>query len=221
MEDYTLPERSSVALLTVNAQRDFTLPGSPMKAAGACNAVPGMGRLAKAFRAEGLPILHAVRMYRPDGSNVDICRRKAVEDGLRILMPGSSGVDLVDEVKPSPDVRLHPDWLFAGSFQDIGPREWIFYKPRWGAFHNTALEQHLRNLNVTTIVLCGCNFATSVRATIYEATARDLRVVLVPDAVSGTTEEGVRELGRIGLYLVDSEDCLSWLAKPDGSTVAA
>ena len=221
MEDYTLPERSSVALLTINAQRDFTRRGSPMKSPGTCAALPAMGRLVQAFRGANLPILHSVRMYRPDGSNVDICRRKAVEEGLRILMPGTFGVELVDEVKPSPEVRLHPTWLFAGNFQDIGPREWIFYKPRWGAFHGTALDQQLRDLNVTTVVLCGCNFATSVRATIYEATAHDLRVVMVPDAVSGTSEDAIRELGRMGVYLVSTEDCLPWLAKSDHSTAAA
>jgi len=33
------------------------------------------------FRAESKPIIHIVRIYKRDGSNVDICRKAAVEDG--------------------------------------------------------------------------------------------------------------------------------------------
>jgi hypothetical protein len=28
--------------------------------------------------------------------------------------------------------------------QEIGEREWVMYKPRWGAFFETPLHDHLR-----------------------------------------------------------------------------
>jgi nicotinamidase-related amidase len=211
MPDYTVPQRGRVALLTVNAQRDFTLPGSPLKACGCNRAMPSMGSLVRGFRAAGAPVFHAVRLYRADGSNVDIFRRRAVEEGLRVLMPGTFGAELLDDLKPSPGVRLDPDRLLSGGFQEIGPREWVHYKPRWGAFHQTDLEARLRQLGVTTLVICGCNFSTSGRATVYEAGARDFRVILATDGLSGAQEESIRELGRIGVYLMDAETCLGWL----------
>ena len=212
MDDYTAPERGRAALLTINGQRDFTLPGSTLKACGVGRALPAMRSLAQAFRDRGAPVFHAVRLYRPDGSNVDIFRRSAVEEGLRILMPGTFGAELVEEIKPEPQVRLDPEALLDGQFQEIGTQEWIFYKPRWGAFHKTTLAARLRALEVSTLVICGCNFTTSGRATVYEAGARDFRVILVTDALSGSCEESVCELGRIGVYLMDAATCLDWLA---------
>ena len=211
MQDYTAPERGRAALLTVNGQRDFTLPGSTLRACGVDRALPAMSTLARAFRDRDAPVFHAVRLYRPDGSNVDVFRRSAVEEGLRILMPGTFGAELVDGIKPLPDVRLDPDELLQGSFQEIGPKEWVFYKPRWGAFHQTALADRLAALDVSTLVICGCNFSTSGRATVYEAGARDFRVVLVTDALSGSCEESICELCRIGVYLMSAQTCLEWL----------
>jgi uridine phosphorylase len=55
-------------------------------------------------------------------------------------------------------------------------------------------------------------FTTALRATIYEASARDLRIVVVSDAVGNGSEAAVQELARIGVYLLPSTCCLDWLA---------
>ena len=211
MPDYTSPERARTALITINVQRDFVRDGSPLKTRGVGTAMPGIRRLVQTFRSAGLPILHAVRLYRPDGSNVDSFRRRAVEEGLRVLMPGTTGAELLEDIKPSEQVRLDPARLLGGQPQQIGQQEWLIYKPRWGAFHETALEDKLRELGITTLVLCGCNFSTSIRSTIYEAGSRDFRVVLAPDAVTGGSDEAISELGRIGVYLIESGACQAWL----------
>ncbi len=221
MNEYTTPEKGRVALLTIGAQRDCMAEGSPVRAAGARRALPAMRRLVEGFRAQGAPVVHAVRLYRPDGSNVDLCRRQAVEEGMRVLMPGTFGAELVDELKPAPDLRLDPMSLLAGRFQRLGAKEWALYKPRWGAFYGTDLENHLRALDVTTLVLCGCNFRTAIRATIYEASARDFRIVVVPDGLSGAEEESLCELGRMGVYLMLAESCLAWLGSAPRPSAAA
>lgn len=219
MPDYCIPERDRMALLTLSVQRDFTAPGSPVTAPGLPRVLPNIQKLVQFFRAQGRPVFHSVRLYRPDGSNVDVCRRQAVEEGLRILMPGTFGAELVDEIKPSPEVRLAPEQLLSGEFQQIGSREQVFYRPRWSAFFNTGLEATLRAQGVTTLAICGFGFSTGVRATIYEASARDFRIVLLPDAVAGADESAIRELGRLGVYLIDSEPCLDWLSEHDPQPV--
>lgn len=221
MNDYTLPERGKVALLTINAQRDFVASGSPLKTGGVAKAVAGMARLVKGFREASLPIVHAVRLYKADGSNVDNCRRQLVEEGLRVVMPGSMGAELLDEVTQGLGARLDADTLMAGKFQTLGPHEWVMYRPRWGAFYGTTLEQKLRELNVTSLVICGFNFAASGRATIFDAGARDFRIVVATDAVSNATDEGVEEMGRLGVYLMTVDSCLSWLSRPPTRTAAA
>jgi nicotinamidase-related amidase len=212
MGEYTTPDRGRVALVTVEGQRDFTLPNSPLRTAGASQAMPHMRELSEAFRHRGLPIFHLVRLYRPDGSNVDLCRRRAVEEGMRVLMPGTFGAELVQELCPSDDIRLEPSTLFDGGCQEIGHQEWVLYKPRWGGFYATELESRLRKLGVNTLVICGCNFPTAARATVYEASERDFRVVLAADALCGANDDNLSELGRMGVHLMRTGNCLAWLA---------
>ncbi|MFD2205184.1 cysteine hydrolase family protein [Kiloniella antarctica] len=215
MPEYTRPQKDHVALITLSAQRDYILPSSPIRASGLSRAIPAMTKLVQGFRDRLAPVYHSIRLYKTDGSNVDLCRRSAVEEGLRIFMPGSLGAELVDEIQPEgAEVRINPDILFDGKLQTIGDNEAIFYRPRWGAFHNTPLEEELRSHSVNTLVLCGFSFTTATRATIYEASARDFRVIVVPDALCNATEQGLRELGRMGVYLMDTDELLSWLNDP-------
>ena len=152
-----------------------------------------------------------MRLYRADGSNVELCRRPAIENGKRLVIPGSNGAELMDELKPSSEIRLNSSLLLSGQFQQIGHMEWIMYKPRWGAFYNTLLEKHLRILGVNTIVVCGCNFPNCPRTTIYEASERDFRIILAKDATSLIYVIGLQELKNIGVSLMNTNECIAWL----------
>ena len=213
MKEYLAPERERVALITIDAQRDFILPSSPATVGGAVATVPAMRRLIDAFRTAGAPIVHTLRLYRCNGSNVDLCHRAAIEAGQRIVMPGTSGAELIDELKPSIGQRLEPELLLDGKLQEIGHREWLCYKPRLSAFFQTPLEDHLKSLGITTIVICGTDFPTSPRSTVYAASNRDFRIVLATDAISGATDAGLDELAQIGVYLMGSEQLLNWLKR--------
>ena len=199
------PDFASVALVTIDTQRD-TLDGQPFEVPGTSAALPEMRRLAAAFRAAGRPIVHVVRLYRPDGSNVDLCRRRAVADGARLVLAGSPGAELASDLVPASAPRLDTELLLAGGIQRVGPGEAIIYKPRWGAFFQTPLEAHLRALGVSTLVFAGCNFPNCPRASIYEASERDFRLVLVEDAVSGLYERGKDELRGIGVALMNAAE---------------
>jgi nicotinamidase-related amidase len=137
---------------------------------------------------------------------VDLCRRYDAERGKCVVLPETDGAELVDDLKPSPQVRLDAGSLLDGGLQQIGPSEWIMYKPRWGAFYRTPLEEHLRDLHANTVVVCGCNFPNCPRATIYEASERDLRIAFVPDATSGVYEQGLGELENIGVKLASVDE---------------
>ena len=147
---YTEPHWERSALITIDTQNDSTLPGAPFEIPGTAEAVPVMRRLVEAFRKAGRPIVHVVRLYRPDGSNADLCRKEAVEEGTILAMrSGADGAELVDELKPSPEVRLDAELLLDGGMQEVGESEWIMYKPRWGAFYETPLHRHLKTLAQT------------------------------------------------------------------------
>jgi nicotinamidase-related amidase len=202
--NYTQPDFSSIALITIDMQHDF-LVGQPFEIPGTSEVVPRIQRLASAFRRAQLPIVHMLRLYKSDGSNVDLCRRSAVEQGAAIVRPGTAGAELARSLLPGPGISLDADLLLSGAPQMLGPKEWAIYKPRWGAFFQTSLEQHLRALGVSSIAFAGCNFPNCPRTSIYEASERDFRIVLVTDAISGLYDRGQEEMRGIGVLLVNAE----------------
>ena len=205
MPRYTDPIWSASALITIDTQRD-TLDGGPLEVPGTSAALPKLHRLLGAFRQHGRPIVHVVRLYKGDGSNVDLCRREAVEQGSKILLAGSLGSELAPELLPQEDVRLEPVFLLGGGVQSIAHREVIIHKSRWSAFYGTPLEVHLAQHRSSTLVFCGCNFPNCPRASIYDASARDFRVVAVEDAISGFRERDRGELLNIGVSVATTEE---------------
>jgi nicotinamidase-related amidase len=96
MNDYITPDREHSALLIIDVQRDFTLMGATAEVPGTLKAVHYIQRLAQVYREQGYPIIHIIRLYRVDGSNVDLCRRQAIENGKQVVIPGSDGGELMD-----------------------------------------------------------------------------------------------------------------------------
>jgi nicotinamidase-related amidase len=142
---------------------------------------------------------------------VDLVRRHSIEQGARIALPGSPGSQIAAELLPE-SVELDHELLLAGGLQQIGTAEHVMYKPRWGAFYDTKLDEHLRENGSNTVVFAGCNFPNCPRTSIYEASERDFRVVLVSDAVSAAYQRGVDECRAIGVAVRDAAQTLAWLA---------
>ena len=211
-DPYTRPLPGSAALVLIDVQRDFYADDGPLPIEGTVAAIPAMARLASEFRHRALPIVHVVRLYRPDGSNADMVRKLAIERGARFAVPGSAGSQIATELLPNP-VELDHELLLRGELQHVGPREHVMYKPRWGAFYQTKLERHLRDTGSDTVVFAGCNFPNCPRTSIYEASERDFRTVLVSDAVSGLDDRGVGECRAIGVDVRDLSATLAWLGQ--------
>jgi nicotinamidase-related amidase len=99
-DPYTSPEFTSAALITIDTQRDV-LDGGPLEIPGTSAALTAMHALTAGFRTAGQPIVHIVRLYEPDGNNVDLCRRRDVESGFRALAPGCPGAQLAVPLLPT------------------------------------------------------------------------------------------------------------------------
>jgi len=203
------PNIAKSALITIDMQKDFVLPGSIAEVNGTFAVIPNIAKLQAYYRDLQLPIIHVVRLYLEDGSNVDLCRRELIQQGRRIVNPASDGAGLVEELRVADAPLMEPETLLGGQFQEMGRREWLMYKPRWGAFYHTPLEAFLRENEIDTVVFCGCNFPNCPRTSIYEASERDFRTVLITDAVSGTYERGLEELANIGVNLYTTESLLA------------
>ncbi len=208
MSRYTEPNWSRSALITIDLQNDNSLSGSKAEIEGTAEIIPMMRELVEVYRKAKRPIIHVVRLYKTDGTNVDICRREAVENGFQIVVPDTDGAELVSEIKPLDSSNLNGDLLLSGQFQQLGEYDWAMYKPRWGAFYQTQLEEYLVQRDIDTLIFTGCNFPNCPRTSIYEASERDFRVVMTVDAISGVYEKGIEEMKNIGVSVLESSDVI-------------
>jgi nicotinamidase-related amidase len=204
MTNYTKPNFASSAVITIDTQCD-TLDGQPFEILGTSAAIPKIKRILDLYRKKKMPIVHIVRIYKKDGSNADLCRREAIEKGAKILLEGSSGCELASDMFREKKITLDVDLLLSGKIQKISNYEVIMYKSRWGAFYNTPLESYLKAQGVDTLIFLGCNFPNCPRTSIYEASERDFRIILVEDAVSGLYSKGKKEMLNIGVKILDTQ----------------
>lgn len=204
-----------VALVTIDVQRD-TLDGAPLEIPGTGAAVPAIGAMAAAFRTAGRPIVHVVRLYRADGTNAEPVRRAMVSGPTPLLRPGTPGRLLAPGIVPH-DPDLDDDALLAGRAQQVGDKEIILYKPRWGAFFSTDLDRRLREDGVETIVFAGANFPNCPRTSIYQASERDYQIVVADDAVSGLDEQGRAQLTGIGVELAATDQIINRIHQKAGA----
>jgi nicotinamidase-related amidase len=164
LSKYTTPDPERSVLLTIDVQRDFTDSGAVAEIAGTSGPLPAMQRLLHSSRLRRLPILHVVRLYLADGTNVDVCRREMIEGGESVVLPGTEGAELVACVQTQVGCLLRHTARKAVA----GP----------GGY-----DRRCRGLQLPKFW---------PRATIYGASMRDFRTVLISDAVSGVYEQGLR-----------------------------
>ena len=187
------------ALLVIDMQNDFCLPGAPFEVRDGLSVVPRILTLIKAFRAHRLPVIYVIREHRPDGSDVEITRRERFVKVGGAFIPGTHGYALVDGLVPAPG-------------------EPIVRKTRWSAFHKTELEALLRGQGVEVGVLTGVQTPNCIRSTAFDANALDFEVVVSTDACGASDqavhEANLRDLAGIGVQLASTRELIE--ALPDG-----
>jgi len=73
------------------------------------------------------------------------------------------------------------------------------------------LEKFLKDSGINTLIFTGCNFPNCCRASIYEASERDFRIVVVEDAISGIYKKGIEELKNISCEILRTKELLKKL----------
>ena len=91
----------------------------------------------------------------------------------------------------------------------MNDKEWIMYKSRWGAFFKTKFNSFLRKQKINTLTVVGCNFPNCPRTSIYEASERDYKIILIEDAISGLYPKGVKEMENIGVCIMNTADVIN------------
>jgi nicotinamidase-related amidase len=174
----------ATALIVIDMQRDFLLPGGFGESLGndvdqLLKVVPPLAALIAAAREAGVMVIHTREGHRADLSDCPPAklRRGAPSKRIgdpgkygRILIRGEYGHDIVDELAPIDG-------------------ELVIDKPGKGAFYATDLDLRLRAAGVTHIVLTGITTDVCVHTTMREANDRGYECLLLEDCTGATDHD--------------------------------
>ncbi|MGM9538524.1 MAG: cysteine hydrolase family protein [Candidatus Onthomonas sp.] len=193
MEQYRRRENSTrSAFLIIDMENGFVSPESAHCIRMAAATVPTLIRAAEAAREKGIPVFFVKRIYRGDGSDVELTRYAGWKEGGRAMTPASAG----SRSAQAPE-GLEPQ-----------PGDYTIIKPRWSAFFHTELDLILRRLDVRTVILTGTTTPNCIRTTAYDANSLDYNVVVLEDCCSSQTPEIQRanldDLRRMGAVILSA-----------------
>jgi nicotinamidase-related amidase len=164
MDALTLSPQTT-ALVLIDLQRGIVARQTAPHAAK--DVVARARRLADRFRAVGGTVVLVHVSYSSDGRDR--------------LAPRADA--------PMPSGPLPPD--FAEIVPELGPHpgDVVITKRNWGAFYGTDLQLQLRRRGVRTLVLGGISTNYGVESTARDAFERAYELVLVEDAMAGTSTQ--------------------------------
>jgi len=174
---------ATTALVIIDMQRDFVLPGGFGEALGndtslLLTAVEPTQRVLEKARETGMFVIHTREGHRPDLS--DCPPAKLTRGGKtfigtkgpmgRILVRGENGHDIVHQLYPKEG-------------------EPVIDKPGKGSFCATDLELMLRLSGIDNLILTGITTDVCVHTTMREANDRGFECLLIEDCC-GATDKG-------------------------------
>jgi nicotinamidase-related amidase len=129
----------------------------------------------------GLPMVH------PAAGIVELSARLARafrERALPVVFVNVAGMAPGRTDAGRPAFAFPPDWTELVPELDPQPGDHLITKQRWGAFLGTALDETLRGLGVTQVVLTGVATSIGVESTARSAYDLGYNVALVVDAMT-------------------------------------
>ncbi|GAB4061828.1 cysteine hydrolase [Uliginosibacterium sediminicola] len=184
------------ALIVIDMQRDFLLPGGFGESLGndvslLQAAVEPIKALLDAARRRQMLVIHTREGHRPDLADAP---RAKIERGApskrigdsgpmgRILIRGEPGQDIIPELYPLPG-------------------EPVIDKPGKGAFYATDLLNILRNRDIEALIVCGVTTEVCVHTTVREANDRGYRCIVPGDCCASYFPE----FHEMGLRMISAQ----------------
>jgi nicotinamidase-related amidase len=199
-------EIGTTALVIIDMQRDFVLPGGFGEALGndtslLLAAVEPIQRVLERAREVGMFVVHTREGHRADLSDCPPAKLTRGgktfigEDGPmgRILVRGEQGHDIIHQLYP---IEGEP----------------VIDKPGKGSFHATDLQQILFDRGIKTLVVCGVTLEVCVHTTVREANDRGYECVVLSDGVASYFPE----FQRVGLEMIKAQGAIfGWVSDSD------
>jgi biuret amidohydrolase len=201
----------TTALLIIDMQRDFVLPGGFGEMLGndtslLLAAVPPCERVLAKAREKEMFVVHTREGHRPDLT--DCPAAKLTRGGKtfigspgpmgRILVRGEQGHDIIHQLYPKPG-------------------EPVIDKPGKGSFHATDLHQILLDRGIKTLVVCGVTTEVCVHTTVREANDRGYECVVLSDCVASYFPE----FQRVALEMIKAQGGIFGWVSNSGNFIKA
>jgi nicotinamidase-related amidase len=202
----------STALVVIDMQRDFLLPGGFGESLGNDVAqlqktIEPLAALMAAWRAAGLPVIHTREGHLADLSDCPPAKLSRGAPSMRIgdpgafgriLIRGEYGHDIVDELQPVEG-------------------ETVIDKPGKGAFYATELSDILEKDGIKSLVVTGVTTEVCVHTTVREANDRGYECLVLADCVGSYFPE----FQQVGLKMIAAQGGIfGWVAESP-SVIAA
>ncbi|MFF5033728.1 cysteine hydrolase family protein [Nocardia salmonicida] len=195
---------ATTALVIIDMQRDFLLPGGFGESLGNDVAllrtvIEPLAELLASARAAGITVIHTREGHLPDLSDCPPAKLRRGNPSQRIgdpgrfgriLIRGEYGHDIIDELAPLDG-------------------ETVINKPGKGAFYATDLATVLQQNSITTLLVAGVTTEVCVHTTVREANDRGYECLVVADCVGSYFPE----FQRVGLAMIAAQGAIfGWVA---------
>ncbi|MDE5552915.1 MAG: cysteine hydrolase [Muribaculaceae bacterium] len=181
------------AILVVDMENDFVMPGSQMRVEGAYATLPAIKRFLDYGRSNDWAVIYIYRIHRPSGIDAELFRRHYFEEGKPFCIAGTPGAAIPDEIAPQKgDIKVT--------------------KQRFSAFFGTDLDIILRGLGVKNVYITGTQYPNCIRSTAVDSMSLDYNTVVVTDCCSAASESvaqaNIYDIRNMGIACVPSSEIM-------------
>ena len=149
-------------LLIIDMLSDFVLPSAPLEVPDTRKIIHNIEREIIRARAEGYPVVYVCDAHAPDDKEFQIWPRHCVK--------GSKGAQVIDELEPE-------------------PKDTVVEKTTYSGFFNTRLDEVLKSIGATELIITGCVTNICILYTSSDAVLRGYNVTVPKDCVAGLNKE--------------------------------
>jgi len=153
-----------VALIIIDMLNDFVRKGAPLEVPATRGIITPIKQLLTKMRKKHLPVIFICDQHKRD--DIEFRRMGWPPHAIK----DTEGAKIIKELKPHPNEIIIPKTTYSG-------------------FYNTRLEETLRELNVTHLIVTGCVTHICILFTVADAVMRSFYVYVPKDCVAGLTPE--------------------------------
>jgi maleamate amidohydrolase len=186
------------AVLVIDMQHDFCDPDAPTTLwPSIATTYEPIRELCTAARARRIPVFYTQGLVAADGSSAGLWRLKMrAHADHQVQVVGTKGAEIIPELTPDPTDHIVRKW-------------------RPSAFFRTDFEVFLNTLQIDTLLVCGTSASGCVRATVTDGFMRDIRCMVVREAVADRTpavmEANLFDMSQKYADVVSASEALAYL----------